>query len=257
MLDRVALYKEKSEAVKKKIKKAMTYPMAVIAVAVIVTGILLIYVVPQFAATFSAFGADLPAITLFVVGASEFLQTWVLAIIIAIALVVTAFNQARHRSKAFSDGLDRVLLKSPLIGNIIYQSVMARFSRTLSTTFAAGVPLVESLESVAGAAGNDVYYRAINKIRDDVTSGSSLNGSIKATDLFPNLLIQMVAIGEESGALDEMLSKVADHYEAEVDDAVDALTSLMEPLIMSVLGVVVGVLLLAMYMPIFTMGSAI
>jgi type IV pilus assembly protein PilC len=256
MLDRVALYKEKSEAVKKKIKKAMTYPLAVIAVAVVVTGILLVYVVPQFAATFEAFGAELPAITLFVVAASEFMQSYALIIVIAIALFVTAFGQARQRSKAFSDGVDRVALKMPLIGNIIYQSVMARFSRTLSTTFAAGVPLVESLDSVAGAAGNDVYYRAITKIRDDVTSGNSLNGSIKSTDLFPNLLIQMVAIGEESGALDEMLSKVADHYEQEVDDAVDALTSLMEPLIMAVLGVVVGVLLLAMYMPIFTMGSA-
>ncbi|CAH0993179.1 Type II secretion system protein F [Sinobacterium norvegicum] len=257
MLDRVALYKEKSELVRKKIKKAMTYPMAVIAVAVIVTGILLIYVVPQFAATFNAFGAELPAITLFVVAASEFMQTWTLAMIIGVVLFVVAFNQARARSKPFSDGVDRVLLKAPLISNIIYQSVMARFSRTLSTTFAAGVPLVESLDSVAGAAGNDVYYRAINKIRDDVTSGNSLNGSIKATDLFPNLLIQMVAIGEESGALDDMLAKVADHYEAEVDDAVDNLTSLMEPLIMAVLGVVVGVLLLAMYMPIFTIGSAI
>jgi type IV pilus assembly protein PilC len=222
----------------------------------IVTGILLVYVVPQFATTFANFGAELPAITLFVIAASEFMQSYALLIVIAIALLVFTFGQARQRSKTFSDGVDRVALKSPLIGNIIYQSVMARFSRTLSTTFAAGVPLVESLDSVAGAAGNDVYYRAITKIRDDVTSGNSLNGSIKSTDLFPNLLIQMVAIGEESGALDEMLSKVADHYEAEVDDAVDALTTLMEPLIMAVLGGVVGVLLMAMYMPIFTMGDA-
>ncbi len=256
MLDRVALYKEKSEAVKKKIKKAMTYPAAVVGVACIVTAILLIYVVPQFAATFSAFGAELPSITLFVMACSEFMQSYFLFIAVIIMAIVYSFSQARIRSKKFSDGVDRILLKMPIIGNVVYQSVMARFSRTLSTTFAAGVPLVEALDSVAGAAGNHVYYRALKNIKENVTSGSSLNSSIKETNLFPNLLIQMVAIGEESGALDEMLAKVAEHYEEEVDNAVDSLTSLMEPLIMSVLGCVVGTLLMAMYMPIFTMGSA-
>ncbi|ROR94767.1 type IV pilus assembly protein PilC [Sinobacterium caligoides] len=255
MLDRVALYKEKSEAVKKKIKKAMTYPAAVVAVACIVTGILLIYVVPQFAETFGSFGAELPALTLFVLACSEFVQAYALLIVAAIVVAVVLFGQARQRSKPFADGLDRALLKAPIIGSVVYQSIMARFSRTLSTTFAAGVPLVDALDSVAGAAGNDVYYRAINKVKEEVTSGNTLNASIKATDLFPNLLIQMVAIGEESGALDEMLAKVANHYEEEVDNAVDSLTSLMEPLIMSVLGGVVGVLLLAMYMPIFTIGQ--
>ncbi len=256
MLTQVAIYKEKSEAVKKKIKKAMSYPIAVVAVACIVTAILLIYVVPQFAATFADFGAELPALTLFVVACSDFMQDYALYIFVSIAAAIYAFKQALMRSKPFSNAFDALLLKTPIFGNVVYMSIMARFSRTLATTFAAGVPLVEALESVAGAAGNHVYYRAIHKIREDVTSGNSLNASIQSSGLFPNLLIQMVAIGEESGALDEMLSKVAEHYETAVDDAVDALTGMMEPIIMSVLGGVVGTLLLAMYMPIFTIGSA-
>ncbi|WP_223826360.1 type II secretion system F family protein [Spongiibacter pelagi] len=257
MLDRVATYKEKTEALKAKIKKALTYPIAVICIAIIVTTILLIKVVPVFAETFQSFGSDLPAFTQFVVGLSEWMQAnWFFAVII-IAAAGFAFQQARYRSKAFSDKVDAVTLKIPVVGEIVFNSVIARFSRTLSTTFGAGVPLVEALNSVAGAAGNAVYNKAILQIRDDVTSGQTLYSSIRFTNLFPTMLLQMVAIGEESGSLDEMLDKVATHYEEAVDNAVDTLTSLLEPMIMSVLGILVGGLMIAMYMPIFMLGSAV
>ena len=257
MLDRVATYKEKTEALKAKIKKAMTCPIAVICVAIIVTGILLVKVVPQFAQTFGSFGADLPSFTLFVVGLSEFAQAYWYIILGIMAVTVFTFKELMTRSKAFSDNIDRIMLKFPIVGPIINQAVVARFSRTLSTTFAAGVPLVDSLDSVAGAAGNAVYANAIKRIRDEVTAGLQLNQAIRNTDLFPSMLLQMVAIGEESGALDEMLEKVAIHYEAEVDNSVDSLTSLLEPLIMSVLGILVGGLMIAMYLPIFQLGSVV
>ncbi len=257
MLDRVAIYKEKVEALKAKIKKAMTYPIAVISVAVIVTGILLIFVVPEFANTFKSFGSDLPAFTQWVVALSEFVQAkWWLILAIGIAIFFT-IKEAKLRSKGVADWIDRFVLKIPIVGDIIYKSIIARFSRTLATTFAAGVPLVDALNSVAGATGNVVYSDAVIQIRDDVTTGTQLNQAIRATGLFPTMLLQMVSIGEESGALDDMLDKVANHYEAEVDNAVDSLTSLLEPMIMAVLGVLVGGLMVAMYLPIFTLGNVI
>ncbi len=257
MLDRVAVYKEKTEALKAKIKKAMTYPAIVMVVAVVVTGILLVKVVPTFAETFQSFGADLPMFTQFVVGLSEAAQrTWLVFLLAAVGGIFV-FREARVRSEKFSDAVDAAMLKLPVVGNILQEAVVARFSRTLATTFSAGVPLVESLDSVAGAAGNAVYRKAINKIRDEVTSGLTLNQAIRNTNIFPPMLPQMVAIGEESGALDEMLEKVAVHYEAAVDNSVDNLTSLLEPLIMSVLGILIGGLMIAMYLPIFQMGNAI
>ena len=257
MLDRVATYKEKTEALKAKIKKALTYPIAVVVVAIIVTGILLVKVVPQFAETFQSFGSDLPGFTLFVLGISNFMQEWWFIILAMLIAAGWAFGQAKRRSKPFADRIDAISLRLPIIGGIVHDAVIARFSRTLSTTFAAGVPLVEALESTAGAAGNSVYAAGIRQIRDDVTSGTSLYNSIKSTGLFPSMLLQMTSIGEESGALDDMLGKVADQYEAQVDNAVDSLSSLMEPIIMSVLGVLVGGLMIAMYLPIFMLGSVI
>ena len=257
MLDRVATYKEKTEALKAKIKKALTYPIAVVVVAIVVTAILLIKVVPQFAETFQSFGSDLPAFTKMVVGMSEWMQANWFIMFGGIALAVAAFGQARRRSQAFSDWVDKISLKIPAIGDIVYNAVIARFSRTLATTFGAGVPLVDALNSVAGAAGNAVYNKAIIQIRDDVTTGQTLYSAIRFTNLFPTMLLQMVSIGEESGSLDEMLDKVATHYEEAVDNAVDSLTSLLEPFIMSVLGVLVGGLMIAMYLPIFMLGSAI
>lgn len=257
MLDRIATYKEKTEALKAKIKKAMTYPIAVVIVAIIVTGILLVKVVPQFAETFQSFGADLPGFTLFVLGLSNFAQDWWFIFLIGFIAAGWGYTQALQRSKAFRDRIDALSLRIPVVGGIVHDSVIARFSRTLSTTFAAGVPLVEALESTAGAAGNAVYATAIRQIRDDVTSGTSLYQSIRSTGLFPSMLLQMTSIGEESGSLDEMLGKVADQYEAQVDNAVDSLSSLMEPIIMSVLGVLVGGLMVAMYLPIFMLGSVV
>jgi type IV pilus assembly protein PilC len=257
MLDRVATYKEKTEQLKAKIKKALTYPIAVIVVAVIVTAILLIKVVPQFAETFQSFGSDLPAFTLFVLNISEFMQEWWYIVAAMILLSIYLFAEMRRRSESFSDLVDRTMLKLPIIGQIVHDAVVARFARTLSTTFAAGVPLVEALESTAGAAGNSVYSREILRIRDDVTTGTTLYNSIKSTGLFPNMLLQMVSIGEESGALDDMLDKVATHYEEAVDNAVDSLSSLMEPMIMAILGVLVGGLMVAMYLPIFMLGSVV
>jgi len=257
MLDRVATYKEKTEALKRKIKKALTYPAAVVVVAIVVTGILLIKVVPQFAETFRSFGSDLPAFTLFVLRISEFVQAWWFIILLAMLAAAWGIREAKLRSVRFSEAIDKLALKAPIIGGITHDAVIARFSRTLATTFNAGVPLVEALESTAGASGNSVYAKAILQIRDDVTTGATLYQSIKSTGLFPNMLLQMVSIGEESGQLDEMLDKVASHYEEAVDNAVDNLSSLMEPMIMSILGVLVGGLMVAMYLPIFMLGSVI
>jgi len=257
MLDRVATYKEKSEALKAKIKKAMTYPIAVVAIALIVTGILLVKVVPQFAETFSSFGAELPAFTLFVLNLSEIVQAWWLIMLVSIIAAVVAFVEVRKRSKAFSHNVDKITLKLPIIGDVVYNSVIARFARTLSTTFSAGVPLIDALESVAGATGNSVYEKAVLNIRDEVSTGIQLNASLRKSGIFPSMLLQMTAIGEESGALDEMLDKVAAYYEEMVDNLVDNLTSLLEPLIMSVLGVLVGGLMIAMYLPIFQLGAIV
>lgn len=257
LLDRVATYKEKTEALKSKIKKAMNYPVAVVVVAIIVSCILLIKVVPQFKEVFKSFGADLPAFTMFVVGISEGLQEWWYIFLAGLFGTALLFTETKKRSEKFRDGLDRIALKTPVVGDIIYKSSVARYARTLSTTFAAGVPLVEALDSVAGATGNIVFKNAVNKIKQDVTAGMQLNFSMRSTGVFPSMAIQMTAIGEESGALDMMLDKVASYYEAEVDNAVDGLTALMEPIIMSVLGVLIGGLIIAMYLPIFQLGKVI
>ena len=255
MLDRLATYKEKSGALKAKIKKAMNYPIAVVCVALVVTGILLVKVVPQFATTFSSFGAELPAFTQFVLGLSDLAIAHWWKVLIAVGVGGYAFKEAKHRSQAVADMVDRISLKLPIVGPILNSSCYARFTRTLSTTFSAGVPLVDALESVAGATGNIVYSTTTRKIRDDVTTGQQLNFAIKNTTLFPVMITQMVGIGEESGALDGMLDKCAVYYEAEVDNAVDGLTALMEPMIMAVLGVLVGGLMIAMYLPIFQLGA--
>jgi len=257
MLDRVATYKEKGEALKRKVKKALTYPAAVIVVAVIVTGILLVKVVPVFAQTFRGFGADLPAFTQFVLNISTFLQSWWLIFITFLIVSAVGFREAKLRSPTFADIVDKFNLKIPIIGNIIYESSVARFARTLSTTFAAGVPLIEALDSVAGSAGNAVFRDAIRQVRDDVSTGLQLNSAMRSTGLFPTLLLQLTAIGEESGALDEMMDKAATHFEESVDSQVDNLTALLEPFIMSVLGIVVGGLMVAMYLPIFRLGGVI
>ncbi|MFV1873660.1 MAG: type II secretion system F family protein [Oleiphilus sp.] len=257
MLDRVANYMEKTELLKKKVKKAMSYPIAVVAVAFIVTTILLIKVVPSFEAMFSNFGAELPALTQFVVRLSEWMQEYWLTMILSIGVIFYIFKETKARSEAFRDSLDRFILKLPIVGDITDKSSIARFARVLSTTFSAGVPLVDALDSVAGATGNVVYRNAVYTIRDEVSSGTQLQFSMKATGVFPSMAVQMVSIGEESGALDAMLDKVALHYENEVDDLVDNMTSLMEPIIMSVLGVLVGGLIIAMYLPIFQMGQVV
>jgi type IV pilus assembly protein PilC len=257
LLDKIATYKEKTEYLKAKIKKAMFYPAAVIVVAIIVTSILLIFVVPQFEQLFTSFGADLPAFTRLVVSLSEFMQDWWWVVFGILTGAIVGVLQAKRRSRNFSRTLDRIILKLPIVGTIMHKASVARYARTLSTMFAAGVPLVEALESVAGATGNVVYSDAVLMIRDSVATGQQLQFAMSQTGLFPNMVEQMVAIGEESGALDTMLSKVADFYEQEVDDAVDALSSLLEPIIMSVLGVLIGGLVVAMYLPIFKLGAAI
>ena len=255
MLDRIAIYKEKSEKLKATIKKALTYPIATVLVAIVVTGILLINVVPQFASTFESFGSDLPAFTQFVVTLSELAQKWWLVIGGGIAAFTLSFNRLRQSNRKFSDTVDAALLKAPVFGSIVHDAVIARYARTLSTTFAAGVPLVEALDATATAAGNAVYTRAIKQIRNDVTSGMSLLQATRASGLFPMFLLQMTSIGEESGTLDEMLGKVADQYEMQVDNAVDSISSLIEPMIMSILGILIGGLMIAMSLPIFMRGS--
>lgn len=257
LLDRVATYKEKTEVLKAKIKKAMTYPIAVVVVAFIVTGILLIKVVPQFQSVFAGFGAKLPAFTLMVIGLSEAVQAYWYIFLGAIIFAFWAFKRAHKTSEKFRNGVDRALLKFPVVGQILYKSAVARYARTLSTTFAAGVPLVEALDSVAGATGNVVFRNAVQKVKQDVSTGMQLNFSMRSTGVFPMLAVQMTAIGEESGALDNMLDKVATYYEDEVDNLVDSLTSLMEPMIMAFLGVIVGGLVIAMYLPIFQLGNVV
>ena len=257
MLERLAVYKEKSEALKSKIKKAMNYPITVLSIALIVTAILLIKVVPQFAETFSSFGAELPAFTQFVLGISDFVVKWWLWIAGCIGIAVYAFGEAKIRSKKFQESIERLTLKLPVMGEIIKTSALARFTRTLSTTFAAGVPLVDALTSCAGATGNVVYRNALMQVREDVTTGLQLTYALRTAGVFPIMILQMVSIGEESGALDGMLDKCATFYEAEVDNAVDGLTAMMEPMIMAILGVLVGGLMIAMYMPIFMIGSVV
>ncbi|QEY51567.1 type II secretion system F family protein [Legionella longbeachae] len=257
MLNKIATYKEKIETIKKKIKKALTYPMAVIVVALIVTAGLLIFVVPQFEALFKGFGADLPMMTKTVVELSKFFQSYWYLIFGSLIGIVYAFIYAVKHSSQFAQNVDKTLLKIPVIGPIIEKAAIARFARTLSITFAAGLPLVEALKSVAGATGNIIFSNATNKIRDEVSTGQQMNKAMENTQLFPNMVIQMVAIGEESGALERMLSKVADFYEEDVDNAVDSLSSLLEPIIMTILGVLVGGLVVSMYLPIFKLGAAI
>jgi type IV pilus assembly protein PilC len=257
LLDKIATYKEKTEALKKKVKKALFYPAAVLAVAVIVTIVLLIFVIPQFSALYKGFGADLPAFTQAVINLSEVVQHQGLYIAGVIGGLVWTFFYFKKRSRAMREFLDRLALKLPIIGPILNKSAIARYARTLSTMFAAGVPLVEALSSVAGATGNIVYETAVLRMRDEVATGQRLQRAMELTGLFPNMVNQMIAVGEESGSLDEMSGKVATFYEAEVDNAVDAMSSLMEPLIMVVLGVLVGSLVIAMYLPIFKLGSVV
>jgi type IV pilus assembly protein PilC len=257
LLHKIATYKEKTESIKGKIKKAMFYPAAVISVAIIVTVIIMIFVIPQFEGLFKSFGSDLPAFTRLVVNISHFVQNWWWALLFGLIIIGLAFINTWKRSRGFRQTVDKILLKVPVIGIILHKSAIARFARTLSTMSAAGVPLVEALESVAGATGNVIYGDAVLKMREDVATGQSLQLAIKQRNLFPNMVIQMVSIGEESGSLDEMLAKVADFFEEEVDNAVDAMSSLLEPLIMVILGTLIGGLVIAMYLPIFKMGSAI
>jgi type IV pilus assembly protein PilC len=257
LLHKIAEYKEKTESIKAKIKKALTYPIAVMVIAVIVTAILLIFVVPQFEELFKGFGADLPAFTKLVIDMSRFLQSSWYLIVGVIAVLGFTFVQLKKRSPAFNQLLDRIILQIPVIGVIMHKAAIARFARTLSTMSAAGVPLVEALQSVAGATGNIVYATAVLRMREDVSTGTQMQMSMRQSNLFPNMVIQMVAIGEEAGSLDSMLSKVADFFEEEVDNAVDSLSSLIEPMIMAILGVVVGGLVIAMYLPIFKLGSAV
>ncbi|WP_418140352.1 type II secretion system F family protein [Marinobacter sp. MA] len=257
MLDRIATYLEKTENLKKKVKKAMTYPIAVIVVAIVVTAILLVKVVPQFESLFQGFGAELPVFTQMVVELSEWLQSWWFVVLLGIVGTIFLFKEAKRRSQRFSDIVDKYVLKLPVVGEILDKSAVAKFGRVLSTTFAAGVPLVDALDSVAGATGNAVYRDAIDRIKNDVSSGTQLQASMRQQDVFPVMAVQLTAIGEESGNLDEMLAKVAEHYEAVVDDMVDNLTALMEPMIMAVLGVLVGGLIIAMYLPIFQMGQVV
>ncbi len=257
ILEKIATYKEKIEAIKGKIKAAMFYPTAVLIVAFIITAVLLVFVIPQFEDLFKGFGADLPALTKVVIGMSRAFQDWWWAIIGTIVGTVVFIGYSYRRSEKMQHALDRILLRAPVIGVIIKKATIARFARTLATMFAAGVPLVEALDSVAGSCGNRVYFNGTMAIKSDVSTGLQLQAGMNSTGLFPNMVVQMVAIGEESGELDKMLSKVADFYEQEVDDAVDALSSLLEPIIMAFLGVVIGGLVIAMYLPIFKLASVV
>ncbi len=257
ILHKLATYMEKTEALKSKIKAALFYPAAVIVVAFIVVTILMIFVIPQFSSLFQNFGADLPALTQFLIDTSNFFVAWWWAIFGAVGGIIFGFLELKKRSKAVQQFLDRAALKAPVLGEVLEKGAIARFARTLETMFAAGTPLVEAMTSVAGATGNIVFYEATMKMKDEISTGTQLQASMKETGLFPNMVCQMVAIGEESGAIDAMLGKVADWYEQEVDDAVEALTSLLEPAIMAFLGVVIGGIVIGMYLPIFKMGSAV
>ncbi|WP_133127338.1 type II secretion system F family protein [Legionella nagasakiensis] len=257
MLDKVATYKEKIETIKKKIKKALTYPMAVIVVAFLVTTGLLIFVVPQFESLFEGFGADLPALTRAIISLSEFFQAYWYILFGLLGAAIYGFIYARNHSSNFAHQVDRYMLKMPVVGTILEKAAIARFSRTLSITFAAGLPLVEALKSVSGATGNILYAEATDKIREEVSNGQQMQVAMENTGLFPNMVIQMIAIGEESGALEQMLTKVANFFEEEVDNAVDSLSSLLEPIIMAILGILVGGLVVAMYLPIFKLGSVV
>jgi type IV pilus assembly protein PilC len=257
LLDRLATYKEKILAIKGKIKSALFYPVSIIVVAFVITAVIMIFVIPAFKELFSSFGADLPAPTLVVMTISDFFVSYWWAIFSAIGGSLWFFFYTWKRSEKMQATMDRLMLKLPLFGDLIRKATVARFARTLSTMFAAGVPLVEALDSVAGASGNKVYYDATKKIQSEISTGTSLTVAMQNSEVFPNMVLQMVAIGEESGALDSMLSKVADFYEAEVDDAVEALSSLMEPIIMVVLGTLIGGLVVAMYLPIFKMGQVV
>ncbi|MCN4144045.1 MAG: type II secretion system F family protein [Thiohalomonas sp.] len=257
ILDKVATYKEKTEALKAKIKKAMFYPIAVMVVAVVVVSILLLFVIPQFESMFQNFSADLPALTQFVVDTSRFLQDWWWAVFGSLGLAIFFFGYFKKRSRKMREFLDRLSLKIAIIGPILEKAAIARYARTLQTMFAAGTPLVEALGSVSGAVGNIVFSNAVNQIQQEVSTGTQLNKAMTNTGVFPSMVLQMTAIGEESGALDTMLGKVADFYEAEVDNLVDSLTSLLEPIIMSVLGVIIAAIVIAMYLPIFQMGQVL
>ena len=257
LLDKIATYKEKTEAIKKKVKKALFYPGAVMVVALIVTTILLVFVIPEFESLFQGFGADLPAFTRMIIDLSVFVRSQGVFIVAAVAASIFSYIYMYKRNKKMREIQDRIALKLPIIGGILDKSAVARFARTLATMFAAGVPLVEALESVSGACGNIVYEIAVLEIRDEVATGQRLQHAMENTERFPNMVIQMIAVGEESGSLDEMASKVADFYEDDVDNAVDGLSSLLEPLIMAILGVLVGGLVIAMYLPIFKMGAVI
>jgi type IV pilus assembly protein PilC len=257
LLDKIATYKEKTEALKKKIKKAMFYPAAVLVVAVAVSIILLIFVIPQFEELFKGFGADLPAFTQMVVNLSRFVQHQGWWMIIVVIGAIFAFMYFYRRSKKMQRNIDRALLKFPIIGPILQKSAIARFARTLSTMFAAGVPLVEAMQSVAGATGNIVYEEATLRMKDEVATGQRLQRAMENVGLFPNMVVQMIAVGEESGSLDTMSGKVAEFYEAEVDNAVDSMSSLLEPLIMAILGILVGGMVIAMYLPIFKLGQVV
>ncbi|MCS6194105.1 type II secretion system F family protein [Shewanella baltica] len=257
VFDRVATYREKSEQLKSKIKKAMFYPAAVVVVAILVTSLLLLFVVPQFEDIFKGFGAELPAFTQLIIGISRWLQSAWYIILGAVILAIWLFVRAHRNSQLVRDRVDEVVLKIPAIGSILHKAAMARFSRTLATTFAAGVPLIDGMESAAGASGNAVYRKAILKIRQEVMAGMQMNVAMQTTGLFPDMLVQMVMIGEESGSLDNMLNKVANIYEMQVDDAVDGLSSLIEPVMMVVIGTLVGSLIVGMYLPIFQMGNIV
>jgi type IV pilus assembly protein PilC len=257
LLEKIATYKEKTEAIKKKIKKALFYPAAVVVVAIVVTAILMIYVIPEFESLFQGFGADLPAFTRLVIDISKYIRSTGWILLVALVGGIVGFLHAKKRSRAVQHFVDRTMLKLPILGSILHKSAIARYARTLATTFAAGVPLVEALGSVAGATGNILYENAVLKMRDEVATGQRLQRAMENTEMFPNMVNQMIAVGEESGSLDAMASKVADFYEEEVDNAVDSMSSLLEPLIMAILGVLVGGLVIAMYLPIFKMGSVV
>ena len=257
LLERLATYKEKMIAIKSKIKAALFYPISIIVVAFVITAVIMIFVIPAFKEVFKSFGADLPAPTMIVIGISDFFIAYWWAIFGGIGGSIYAFFYTWKRSETMQIAFDRLFLRLPVFGNIIRKSVIARWTRTLATMFAAGVPLVESLESVGGAAGNYVYKIGTRQIQGEVSTGTSLTSAMQNSELFPNMVNQMVAIGEESGALDSMLGKVADFFEAEVDDAVEALSSLMEPIIMVVLGVLIGGMVIAMYLPIFRLGAVV